>query len=270
MYEIQDPVCANDVLQWSLFSSSIILFLSTIAIIYWTITKLNLRNRRNITIKVFIQSNIVLLSILTAISRLCISSTTRFIFSVLASLVRTQAVLLTEILWLDISKTLKTSVQMLQYVDRRDVNITILIFGTFMLIDWIVVVLLMILVLKTQKSDIVLGLNIFGLVIASFVICSSIVLWLKIYKSVSKMRKAVCDNYVTTSNTSDNYLTTTINKLVVFSKKSTIVYATFTSLLSANIVFTIILLSTDSIWPVYTNDIVSFGITVCILAFTLI
>lgn len=267
MYEIQDPVCANDVLQWSLFSSSIILFLSTIAIIYWTVNKLNLRNRRNITIKVFIQSNIVLLSILTAISRLCISSTTRFIFSVLASLVRTQAVLLTEILWLDISKTLKTSVQMLQYVDRRDVNITILIFGTFMLIDWIVVVLLMILVLKTQKSDIVLGLNIFGLVIASFVICSSIVLWLKIYKSVSKMRKAVCDNSVTTS---DNYLTTTINKLVVFSKKSTIVYATFTSLLSANIVFTIILLSTDSIWPVYTNDIVSFGITVCILAFTLI
>lgn len=265
--EMQDTVCANKALQWFLFSTSIILFLSTLVSMYWTMSRMNPRNKRNIMIKLFIQSNIVLLSILTAISRLCISSTTRFIFNVLASLVRTQAGLLTEILWFDISKTLETSVKMLQYVDRREVNITFLIFGIFMLVDWIIVLSLMIFTLTTANPNLVLGLNITGLLIASFVIGSSIALWLRIYNSVSKFINTSYDD----TNVNDERLTAAVQKLTRFSKKATIVYSSFASLLSANMIFTIIFMSTDNnLWPIYTNDAIALGITICILVFTMI
>lgn len=207
-----------------------------------------------------IEANVFVFSVFSVISRACISTTVKAVFDILAALVRTQAVLLVELFWFDVSKSLKASMLLQQVVDRRDVHLALGIFIAFMVVDWITAIALLVVILESASYGAALAETIIGVCIVSFVLASTFALWLRVRGLVNNLKLHI--GVIQSS--------TKLQRVVRFAQVSTVVYATFTVLLIMDVSFSIVFIFTNPTWLEVVLEVLALTISTCILLFAAI
>lgn len=247
--------CEIAALHYTLMAVSVALALASVAM-------LATRHRdctRVSRYKAGIQAHVALVGTFGAVSQACISDTVRTLFGVSAALVRTEAIFLSELYWLDLATTLGASLRLERHADRRDVRIAAVVLASVMALYWVGFAALLVVELVTPLSLVDTALQVSSLAMAAVVLVATPVLWVRILGLLRRL-----ETHMASVGQPQR-----LAKVVAFGHRSAIAYATYAILTGINVALVSAWLATGTAWLKPATETVATVAGVCILLFAL-